>query len=81
MNETQIYADLGKIFSDVLKKPGLQLTAESTASDVEGWTSLTHMILIDTIEGHYKIKFKLNEIVKFRNVGEMVASIMKKLNK
>ncbi len=81
MNEQQVYTDLNKIFSDVLKKPGIQLSAESTAGDVEGWTSLTHMILIDTIEAHYKIKFKLNEIVKFRNVGEMAASIMKKLTK
>jgi acyl carrier protein len=81
MNEQEIYEQLNVIFAKVLKKSEVSLSAATTAADVEGWTSLTHMILIDSIEGHFKVKFKLNEIMKFNNVGEMVNTIIKKLNK
>lgn len=81
MDEQQILQQVNKIFSRVLKQPNLSLTPASTANDVTGWTSLTHMILIDDIEVHFKVKFKLNEIMKFSNVGEMITCIHKKLNK
>ncbi len=81
MDEQQILQQVNTIFSRVLKQPNLSLTPASTANDVTGWTSLTHMILIDDIEVHFKVKFKLNEIMKFSNVGEMIACIHKKLNK
>jgi len=79
MEKQEIYERLNSIFSVVLKHPDISLSPSSSANDVNGWTSLTHMILIDEIESTFKIKFKLNEILKFNNVGDMVACIEKKL--
>jgi acyl carrier protein len=66
------------IFQDVFDEPGLKITAETTASDVPGWDSLTNINLIFAIEREFKIKFALGEIQELKNVGEMFTLIRKK---
>ena len=70
--------DLQIIFSDVLDLPDLCLTAESNASNVEGWDSLAHINLVVAIEKRYNIKFALAELRGLNNVGEMADLIVKK---
>ncbi len=70
--------DLQIIFSDVLDLPDLCLTAESNASNVEGWDSLAHINLVVAIEKRYNIKFALAELRDLNNVGEMADLIIKK---
>jgi acyl carrier protein len=78
MHSSDIIQDLQIIFSDVLDLPDLCLTAESNASNVEGWDSLTHINLVVAIEKRYKIKFALAELRNLNNVGEMADLIVKK---
>jgi acyl carrier protein len=79
MENTDILLQINKIFQQVLKRDNINLSAETTAEDVQGWDSLTHIILIDNIESHFNVKFKLKEIIRFNNVGDMVACIKQKL--
>jgi acyl carrier protein len=78
MRSSDIIQDLQIIFSDVLDFPDLCLTAESNASNVEGWDSLAHVNLVVAIEKRYKIKFALAELRNLQNVGEMADLIVKK---
>ncbi|MGD0136566.1 MAG: acyl carrier protein [Bryobacteraceae bacterium] len=78
MLSSDIIQDLQPIFSDVLDLPDLRLTAESNASDVEGWDSLAHISLVVAIEKRYNIKFALAELRNLKNVGEMADLIVKK---
>jgi acyl carrier protein len=80
MNEQDILSHINGIFIDILKRNNLNIELSTSAADVDGWDSLTHMILIDKIESHFKIKFKLKEIMKFNNIGDMVLTIQQKLN-
>ena len=80
MEEEQILSELNKLFSLVFKNSNITLSYNTTAADVHGWDSLTHMILIDRIEKHFAIKFKLMEVVKFNNIGDIVSCIKKKLS-
>ena len=66
------------IFRDILKNENITLTPETTAKDVDGWDSLTNMRLITAIEKHYNIRFGLREILKFKHVGDLCASIQAK---
>jgi len=75
----EIYQQLNTLYCAILKKDTVALSPETTAADIDGWDSLTHMILMDSVEKHFSIKFKLMEIMKFNNVGDMVACIEKKL--
>ena len=79
MHSADIIQDLQPIFSDVLDLPDLCLTAESNASNVEGWDSLAHINLVIAIEKRYKIKFALAELRNVNNLGEWADLIVKKL--
>jgi acyl carrier protein len=79
MEEKELYDQLQVIYCSILKKDKVELTPATTAADIDGWDSLTHMMLMDNIERHFSIKFKLMDIMKFNNVGDMVACVQKKL--
>jgi acyl carrier protein len=79
MDSNEIYEHLQKIYCTILKKDKVILTDETTAADIDGWDSLTHMLLMDSVEKEFAIKFKLMEIMKFNNVGDMVTCIQKTL--
>ena len=81
MEDQEILTQLNTIFSTVLRKKDLALNPETSAADVPGWDSLSHMILIDSIEKHFKVKFKLNEIMNFKNIGDLVNCIHRKFAK
>jgi acyl carrier protein len=79
MQENELYEQLKGIYRTILKRDNITLTPQTTAADIDGWDSLTHMMLMDKIEEHFSFKFKLMEVMKFNNVGDMVACIQKKL--
>ena len=76
-NVDTILEELQPIFRDVFDDDTLVVKAEYAAKDVAGWDSLTHMHLIVAVEERYDMKFKLSEIVKFTNVGDMCASVLR----
>ena len=78
MEIENILKELDTIFRDILKNDNITLNRETTAKDVDGWDSLTNMRLITAIEKHYDIRFGLSEILKFKNVGDLCASIQAK---
>jgi len=80
MRSSDVIQDLQTIFSDVLDLPDLCLTAESNASNVEGWDSLAHVNLVVAIEKRYNIKFALAELRSLNNVGEMADLVVKKMS-
>ena len=66
------------IFRDILDEESLILTRETTANDVDGWDSLTHIQLIVAIEKQFKVKFSSKEILSWKNVGELLDSLKAK---
>lgn len=78
MNKTEVLSKLTAIFKQVFSNDSLILTSELTANDVDRWDSLSHMILIVEIENVFSIKFKLKDLNKMRNVGDMVDIIVSK---
>lgn len=79
MERKEVVNKLTAIFRKVFNSDSLVLTNELTANDVDHWDSLSHMILITEIENSFSIKFKLKELNKMRNVGEMIEIIISKL--
>jgi acyl carrier protein len=75
----QVLAEMTRIFREVLNNDSVQLKNETTAADIEEWDSLNHIELVVALEKHFKIKFNFAELQKFKNVGEMCASIVAKL--
>lgn len=75
MDRSEILKQVQDIFRDILDDEEIVLEDSTTADDVEGWDSLTHIQLIVAIEKQFKIKFTSKEILSWRNVGEMLDSI------
>ena len=75
MEEAQIYAKLTDVFENVFDEEDVVLTPATSAKDIDGWDSLTHIRLILSVERAFKTKFSTLEIGKLANVGELVALI------
>ena len=79
MNKSEITEKLTVIFHDVFSDNTIVLRDDMTASDVENWDSLTHMFMITKVEEVFGIKFKLRELNKLKNVGDLCNTIAEKL--
>ena len=79
MDRSSILEQLNEIFIDVIYEEKNNLNEASTAKEVEGWDSLTHIQLVVAIERHFKIRFTSKEIQEWKNVGALVDSINSKL--
>jgi acyl carrier protein len=78
MTNDEILTQMNDIFRRVLDDPGVALRPETTARDVPGWDSLSHVQLVVAVEKHFKIKFSSREIFSFKNVGDMCTAIGQK---
>jgi acyl carrier protein len=79
MKKEMIKKRLTPVFRKVFTDNLLVITDGLSAQDVENWDSLTHMLLISEVEHEFAIKFKLKDLNKMANVGDMVAIIESKL--
>ena len=65
----------------ILKELNLEdfeLGDATTASQVPGWDSLSHVRIITAIEEAYGIRFKTLEVLRLRNVGDLQSLIDRK---
>jgi acyl carrier protein len=78
MEQDAILKDLKKIFMRVFEDDSIQLNENTTTADIDAWDSLNHIQMITAVEKHYKIRFSLNELLNFKNVGDLCRSIQAK---
>lgn len=79
MNRNEIIEKLTAVFHEVFSDNNIVLNDEMTANDVERWDSLTHMLMISTVEERFGVKFKLKELNKLKKVGDIIDSLQEKL--
>jgi len=79
MDRNEILKRVEEIFREELEQDELVLTDETTAEDVEGWDSLSHVQLVAAMEEAFGIEFKSREILSWDNVGDLIDSIEKKV--
>lgn len=78
METKELLEILNGIFRKVLKRDDITLTEETTAHEVDGWDSLTNMVLLTEIEKKFGVRFTFREIVKLKNVGDLCQTILNK---
>lgn len=79
MERDLIIERLTLIFHETFCDSNIVLRDDMTAKDVEKWDSLTHMMMISKVEEVFGIKFKLKELNKLKQVGDLIAIIESKL--
>ena len=75
MTREEVFARLKEVFQDVFDKE-VALSDATTAADVPGWDSLMHIALISEVEETFGIKFTMNQILSFQNVGELAEAVL-----
>lgn len=75
MANSEIIGRLSEIAADFFDQPGLALTAQTTAADVEGWDSLAHIQFLMQVEDAFKIRFKSSEVSGFADVGQLAERV------
>ena len=78
MDKAALLKDVNDIFIDVLDNDDVVLNYETQAKDVEDWDSLNHIQLVVAIEKHFQLKFTSLEIQSWKNVGDMLDTIISK---
>ncbi|MFA6129437.1 MAG: acyl carrier protein [Candidatus Omnitrophota bacterium] len=67
------------IFREVFNDDTIQIKPETTANDIEGWDSFSHVTLITAIEIRFNIKFSIKEFMSFKSVGDLIRCIERKV--
>ena len=78
MTRQEIFEKLNQVFSDVFDEE-ITVTDETTASDIDGWDSLTHITLISEVEDTFDIKFAMKDVLAMQNVGQKADIIAKSI--
>lgn len=78
MERKELIKQVNDIFIEILDNEEIILYDTTTADDIAGWDSLTHIQLIVAIEKHFKIRFTSTEFKSWKNVGEMLNCIQEK---
>ena len=70
---------VNSIFRMVFDNEEINIRAEMTADDVDGWDSLSHVNLILALEKGFNIRFSQREVLSFKNVGDLLKCIDNKI--
>jgi acyl carrier protein len=80
IQEEEIWYRLRGIFREVFGEKIPEISVTTKNSDIEGWTSLNHAILIDTIERNFSISFDFDDILTMQSVEDIFQKIEKLSN-
>lgn len=79
MERKEIFDKMEEIFTDIMDLKDIKLNDETSADDIEEWDSLSHIQIIVAIEKAFGIKFSSQEMITWKNVGDMVDCIQSKI--
>lgn len=74
-----VHEKLNAIFREVFADETIQIRPETTANDIDGWDSLSHVNLIVAVETRFNVRFSHKELLTFRNVGDLMRCVESKI--
>lgn len=76
MERKEIFKKLTEIYREVLDNEEIVLEETTSANDIDEWDSLAQIMLLAEIQKTFSIRFKSADTIRWKNVGEMVDTIM-----
>jgi len=74
-----IMKQINTIFIDLFNDENIVLSESSDTNEIEAWDSLNHIQVITAIEKHFKIRFELNDLLNFQNIGDLCLGVKSKI--
>ena len=75
MSKSDIFEKLTGIFQDVFDDGDITISETTTAAEIDGWDSLTHITLLATVEEEFGVKFSMKAVQHLQNVEELAELI------
>ena len=66
---------LTEIFQDVFDNEDITLTEDTKIKEITGWDSFIHISLMAAVQDEFGVAYNIEEIMKLKTVGELIASI------
>lgn len=79
MNNKEVLEQLTLIFHKVFNDEDIIMSMDLTSDDIDGWSSISQMLMVAEIEKSFDIKFKLIDIATMNSVADIVNHIQAKL--
>lgn len=79
MDKKQLVKEVTEIVTKVLKHSDFELKDETTAEEIKGWDSLSHMMIITEIEKHFNLKFSFMEVLNFNTMADLFSCVLAKI--
>jgi len=76
MTEAELYKKLNVVFRDIFDDETISITDKTSPADISDWDSLAHVSLIVSIEKTFGVKFKIDEMMKFKCVSDIANAVM-----
>jgi acyl carrier protein len=67
--------ELQRIMREVFVNPGLVLSADMSALDIDGWDSLSHTVLMVEIEQAAGVRVDLRHVSTLNDLGQLLAYV------
>lgn len=77
VSEDHTLAQVLMIAARIFRVPEETLSANSTADDVTGWDSFTHLNLILSVEQHFSGQLSTRQVSALRNLGDLAHAVYK----
>ncbi len=78
MTTDEIMSRLLPLFRDVLDDETVVIDPTSNAETIPGYDSLAHINVVTAIEQEFGISFEFLELIRLRNVGDMIDLVARK---
>lgn len=79
MELNEILKQVNIIFIELFDDKSIVLNEQSDTSNIEAWDSLNHIQVITAVEKYFKIRFDLNDLLNFQNIGDLCRGVQSKL--
>ena len=77
MDRNEMLQKVQEICRDIFEDDQLVVTEDTSAADIEGWDSLTHLSLVSELEEAFDIAFTLDETTGSKKLGDLISAIEK----
>jgi len=76
-SRAEILERINRVVVDILGSPDLALSEETTAGEVSGWDSLSHVQILLGVEDAFGIRLNATEIAQMENTGSLIDLVQK----
>jgi acyl carrier protein len=73
-----MWGALTEVFNEMFETD-VSISRNTTAADIDGWDSLTHIQLLLIVERRFGIRFNTGEMAAMKNVGDMADVISRRV--